>query len=419
MSTFDNLDMGNILSGDEAAALFTDDTPQETQTSPQSATTEEPATKPSSNDDTNNNEDVTTEVADSLDLFDEEDTKKTPSKTTEEPDKKPESVSSEKDTEGQGNTNAEQGDDSPKVYSSLLKALKVDGVLPDLADSDISDTVSPEQFRDLMMKQVKSELDDAQRRVLEALDNGVKPDVVRFYENSISYLNSVTADQLTEESEQGEKLRKQIISQDFMNKGFTPEKAEVLVNKLIETGSDIEEAQAALESNKEYFSKCYQEVQEKAKEATAKEQKQQQAKLDKLKEDIMSSETAFGSIPMDKATRKKVYDNVTKPIFKDDEGNYYTAVQKYKKDNPGEFIKNIGLLYTLTNGFKDIENVIKPQTKKEVKSALKELEQTLNNTQRNSDGTLHYVTTAKDSESHARGSIFDKGFQLDTSIFNK
>ncbi|MCI5628658.1 MAG: hypothetical protein MR346_03395 [Clostridium sp.] len=174
-----------------------------------------------------------------------------------------------------------------------------------------------------------------------------------------------------------------------MNRGYSAERAIKMTEKLFASGDDIEEATQALEGNKEYFGKKYNEILDNAKKENEQAKKDLKKQEEALKKDILSSDKVFGSIELDKSTRQKVYDNVTKPVYKDPEtGNYYTAIQKYKKDNENEFIKNVGLLYTLTNGFKNIDSLIKPQTKKEVKSRLKELEHTLNNTARNSNGTL-------------------------------
>jgi len=78
---------------------------------------------------------------------------------------------------------------------------------------------------------------------------------------------------------------------------------------------------------------------------------------------------------MTKQTRQKIYDNIAKPIYKDPEtGNYYTALQKYQKENNNDFIKNMGIVYTLTDGFKNMDGLIKGKLNKEMKKGFKELE---------------------------------------------
>jgi len=62
----------------------------------------------------------------------------------------------------------------------------------------------------------------------------------------------------------------------------------------------------------------------------------------------------------------------------------------------------------LTDNFTNLDNLIKGKVNKESKRAIRELENTLNNTHRTSDGNLNYVSgVSEDPES-----IF-KGYTLD------
>jgi hypothetical protein len=123
----------------------------------------------------------------------------------------------------------------------------------------------------------------------------------------------------------------------------------------------------------------------------------------------LKSDKIFGDVPIDKITRQKVYDNISKPIYKDPEtGEWLTSLQKYRKENENNFIKNVGIIYTLTDGFTNLEKLVSPTAKKEVKKKLKDLEHTLNNTARNNGGVLEFV-----GNTGATGkSIFD-GLTLD------
>ena len=86
------------------------------------------------------------------------------------------------------------------------------------------------------------------------------------------------------------------------------------------------------------------------------------------------------------------------------------AIQKYKLENENDFIKNVGLLFTLTDGFTNLDKLVSPSAKKQVKKKLQELEHTLNNTARNSGGTLKFVGSGNET---AGKSIFDQGFAID------
>jgi len=114
-------------------------------------------------------------------------------------------------------------------------------------------------------------------------------------------------------------------------------------------------------------------------------------------------------LAVNKITRQKAYDTIMKPLYKDSEtGEMLTAIQKYEKENKSEFMKNLGLLFTLTDGFTNLNKLVSDKVKKESKKAIRELENTLNNTSRTSDGNLKFVSgVGEDPES-----IF-KGYTLD------
>lgn len=128
-----------------------------------------------------------------------------------------------------------------------------------------------------------------------------------------------------------------------------------------------------------------------------------------MKKSILEDNKVFGDLQIDKATRQKVIDNISKPIYKNPEtGELLTAIQKYERENRTDFLKNVGILYTLTNGFKNLDSLVKGKVNKEMKKGLRELENTLNNTARTSDGNLNFMSGVGDSES-----IISKGWKLD------
>ena len=135
-----------------------------------------------------------------------------------------------------------------------------------------------------------------------------------------------------------------------------------------------------------------------------------QAEAEKLKESIMKDKQLFGDIELSNDIRKKAFDTISRPVYKDTEtGRYMTALQKYEMENRADFLKYTGLIYTLTNGFKDFDSFTKGKVKREVNKGLRELEQTLNSTRRNSNGSLKMVTSAKEDPE----SFIGRGLSLD------
>lgn len=299
-----------------------------------------------------------------------------------------ENKASEEDTSPKGVENS-----SPDFYSSIAKALAGDGVLKDVKDEDIKEITSAEDFADLIDKQVQNQLTERQRRIDEALRYGVETDDIKKYENIIENLDNITEEALSGEDEKSENLRKNLIYQDYINRGFSKERATREVNRSFDAGTDIDDAKEAIQSNKEYFTAQYNSLIKEAKKEAEETKKKYKKQAEELKDSIVNGEKAFGEVEVDKKTRQKVYDSIMKPIYTDpDTGERLTAIQKYERENKIDFIKNVGLLYVLTDGFKKVGGLLKGQVKKEVNKNLKELESVINNTSRTSSGSLDFAS---------------------------
>ena len=165
-----------------------------------------------------------------------------------------------------------------------------------------------------------------------------------------------------------------------------------------------------MKSNTEYFKGKYDDLIEDAKLEAQKEEENRKEQANKLKESILNEKNILGDLSIDKPTRQKIYDNISKPIYKDPEtGEYYTAIQKYEKDKRVDFLKYLGLIFTLTDGFKSLDGLVKGKVKKEVKNGLRDLEHAVNNTARNSDGNLKFVSGVDEDPE----SFIGKGWKID------
>lgn len=384
----ETLSMDNILGQDEIDSLFTDSI--EDNEPSKEETQEEPKDPPEKKKEA---ETKTTEV-DIDELFDS-----------------PEGVSSEENTKEKEDTPSSKGDTSPnKLYSSIAKAFAEEGIFPDLDDDAISKVETPEDLRDLVEQQIKANLDERQKRIDEALNAGVETSTIKRYESTIDYLDSITEDALSSETPEGEKLRKQLIYQDYINRGFSQQRASKEVQKALDNGTDIDDAKEALQGTREFFKSQYKNLIDDAKREEALEIEERKKQAAELKGSILSDKKVFGDLEVDNTTRKKIYDNISKPVYKDNEtGEVYTAIQKYEMENRVDFLKYVGLVYTLTDGFKNLDGLIKNKVRKETKKGLRELEHTLNNTARNSDGSLRFTSGVNEDPE----SFIGKGWDLD------
>lgn len=375
----EGLDLDNILDED-AMSLFNDDGTQEDTT---------PEDTPDNTGDDEQKEKKNTTEDSPEGMFGE-----------------PESVGSEdKNNEEQEDTLTDDGDGtSPKTdfFSSIAEAFAEEGILPNLDDDTIKKIKTPEDFRKAIDDYIKSELDEQQQRVKEALDNNIEVDTIRQYEGVLNYLDSIKAEDLKAEGKQGEELRQRLIFQDYINRGFDKSRAEREVKRAMKNGTDIEDAIEALNSCRDFYQDSYNDLLEEAKKARLEEEDERKKRAENLKKTIFDEKSKFfGDIELDQATRQKVFDNLSKPIYKDPKsGEAFTAIQRFEMEHSDEFLVKLSLLFTLTDNFKSLDKLVASKVKKGIKRGLKDLEGRINSTSRDANGNLRYTSGVDDTESY-------------------
>ena len=391
------LSFDNILGENEIETLFTD--PEDTEVVDEPTHTEEEEVTDTLDSDKPKEKNKTTEVVDPETLFEEE---------------TPESVGSGKDKEGKEDTVTDEEPDgtSPNdnFYSSIANALAVDGIFPNLDDETVKKAVDAESFSDLIEAEINARFDEKQQRISKALENGVEPTDIKKYESTLDYINKITDAAIAEESEKGEQLRYNLIYQDFLNKGMSADKAKKYTDRTINAGTDVEDAKEALQSNKEYFSGEYNRLLQEAQQQADEDKAERSKQAKQLQTSLLKDKNLFGDMEISNDVRKKAFETVSKPVYRDPEtGDYLTALQKYEIEHRADFLKYTGLFFAMTNGFKDFDSFAKGKVKKEMRKGLRDLEKTLNNTSRSKDGSLRMIISQKDDPD----SFISKGMKLD------
>ena len=315
-----------------------------------------------------------------------------------------ESVGSEDNQEKEDADSTKDNGTSPSnsIYSSIAKDLKEDGIFLDLDDETISSIQDAEGFYKAIEAQIQAKMDSRNKRIDDALNYDIEPSEIKKFENAISYLDSITEEAISDEGEEGEKLRKTLIYQDFINRGFSKERAKREMEKSFSAGTDIDDAKDALEGNKTYINSEYDKLVAEAKAEADKQAKERKDRAEALKKSIFEDKELFGELSVDKSTRQQIYDNIAKPVYKDPQtGEMLTAIQKYESENSVDFLKNLSIVYTLTDGFKNLDKLVKDRVNKEVRKGQRELEHVINNTSRHNDGSLRFTSGVSDKESRS------------------
>jgi hypothetical protein len=350
-----SFDINSLLSGEEAEALFEEKKPE---TETEIETDDAPAKEPETDD--------------------------------AEEQEAPEIVGEEKNgTEGAA---PDGGGASPDTfYSSIAYALRNDGILPDFSDEEMDKVKAPEDFAELIEKAVTSKFDERMKRIDQALGNGVQPDTIRAYEQTLQYLGSINEEALSAEGDDAEDLRRQLIYNDLVNRGYTQERANREIEKSFKSGSDIDDAKEALDALTKFYRAGYENIQQEAKARAEAQKAEQKKSSEAFRKMILEDEVKVGDTALDKRTKQRIYDAISKPVYKDpDTGQLMTQVQKFQKENPMEFLKQIGLWYVLTDGGKDVSGLAKSQARVEKNKNIRELERKINASQLSPDGSLRY-----------------------------
>jgi hypothetical protein len=377
----DGIDLGNILGAEEVEKMFSSNVVQEEEPSGESA---EEETSVDDNSETDNTAEV-----DFSELL----------------GNPPESVGSEKNKEEDGGTpESSNGQGSPQtnLFSSIARAIRDEGVFPDLSDDAIDAVKDSATLRKLFDDEIKKSLDERQQRIEEAINNGATSEEVQQYQNALNisqYLDdSNTFKLLTQENDEGEQLRKRMLYQDYINKGFKHERAVKMIQKSIDDGTDIEDAKEAFNSCKDFYNSQIEEFRSRIEEREQANKAEEQKRFSTLKKHLLDTEKFYGDVSVDRNTRQKAYDAITKPVFKDEQGNYMNALQKYQKENPIGFIENLALLFALTDEFRNVEKLTHKKVQQGIKKGFEEVANVLNTTRRNGDGTLNLANIGAGDE---------------------
>jgi hypothetical protein len=282
-----------------------------------------------------------------------------------------ENVAEEEDVSNEG----DQGDDSPNLFSSVAAVLHEQGVLPslDIESSKIKNV-------DDLATAIRNEADTLYKTTLieklgqEGADyilDGVPIKVYDEYKNNSDTLNSITEESLQSDIE----LSKNIVYQDYINKGLSEAKALKFVEKSVELGDDsiIDDAKESLLSIKDFNKKFIESEKTKSIETQKQVESQRLANEKSVKDSVYNTKELIKNQPFTKAVQDRVYKSITNIIGKSPDGDMENALMKARREDMVDFDTKLYYLFELTKGFKDFSSL----TRSGKNSAIKDLENAL------------------------------------------
>lgn len=263
------------------------------------------------------------------------------------------------------------------TFSIFGAALVEEGILTSSTEEELAKISSGEELLAVIDKEISSRLDERQRRIDEALNVGVPTPIIKEYESVINYLDTINDDVVSKETEEGEALRKQLITEDYLNKGFSKERAERETRKSLESGNDIEDAKEALIEVRKHYKSLYTNTVEEGKKVVNANKQKEIDSAKKVEDMIIKEKELFPGLVLAQDVRQKIADTAYKAVYTDSNGNKFSALQKFQKENPEEFLAKVSTIFTLTDGFKDFSKLVDTHVKKVTSAKLKDLDNKL------------------------------------------
>lgn len=311
---------------------------------------------------------------------------------SEEDDNPLESDDNDDETDNENNNGDDNDTSSLNLYSSLAKVLYEEGVTPHL-NLETDKVESVEDLISVIKKEIQTSefegLTDNQKFYLNAIREGIPEETIKDTIEASITIESITEDDL----ETNEDLRVNIISQYYIAKGMSDKEASKLAQRSVNLAEDLDDAKSSLAALKDMTEQLKTKQLEDAKLQREKIVNDNNQKLIQLKQTITDIDEIIPGNKIDPKAKDVLYNIITKPVAEKD-GKPVNAVFNYMSENPVDAQIKLAYIYSLTDGFKNMDKLI---TSKAKSKASRELEDTLRRTKFNATGTHNFNTNDNDS----------------------
>ena len=256
-----------------------------------------------------------------------------------------------KGTDATDDNNSNSSTLSPKFFSSLVQALKEGGILEDITDDDIK---SQDDFFKVLEDGIKqrefSDLNDGQKEYLEALRSGIPHEEIASHQRNIEAYNSITDDAIEEETTDGEDLRRTVITNNLISKGFTDHKAKKLVDKMFDSGEDVEEAKDALIELKDVEKKSFEDKKQQNLINKKAQEKSEKEAIEKLNKIVKDTKEIIPGLQIPQLIKNTIIKGLTQPVGYTEDNRPLDIISKFLYENPIEGRVKLAYLLSVTEG---------------------------------------------------------------------
>jgi len=185
-------------------------------------------------------------------------------------------------------------------------------------------------------KVVSDKLDDYSKEYAELRKSGFATEEAGNALLTLEALDSITEDDLGEEDK--EDLRRTIIKENYKaTTSFSESKIDRLVKRAFDINADVEDAQEALESLREAKKQELVDAKENQKKAQEDAQESYNESLQSLGKHIDALEEIIPGKKINKQTKTKIKDIITKPVKQSEDGYAMNAIWAKRHEDPESF----------------------------------------------------------------------------------
>jgi len=240
----------------------------------------------------------------------------------------------------------DQKKSSPSLYSPLAKVLHEQGVLPSADPDSIKNIKDVDSFVEL----IKKEIEVQTKEQLEQVKKEVVTEDFKKRETVKAQLEKVTDNILAKDKN----VASQLIYQDFINKGYTEEKAKKYTERSILSEDWVDDAKDAKQSILDRITEVEEEEAEERELEITRRKEEAKKETDLIKSKVFDTSEVLKGIPISKTAKDQIFNTITKPVSKNpNTGEAENEIMKYRRENPVDFVYNLAYTYTVTKGFKD------------------------------------------------------------------
>lgn len=276
------------------------------------------------------------------------------------------------------------------VYANVARALMEDGIFNTLDVSGVNDAGT---FREAMEAEINNRLTPLQQRVNAALSYGMQPDEIQQYEGAMREAQSYTDDMVTDESDDGVELRRNLIYQACLARGMNDTQAEREVEKSFKAGTDIDDAKDARDTVVSAIQSRYDTAMRERAEATRRQQQSYEDYQRALYDSVVRDDgRMFGRLTEN--TKRMVLGNMFDKSVRMKDGRVMTPIEAAAAADPVGFQKALSVAFTLTDGFRNFDKLGAVRANRAVKRGIEGLERTLRGGSGRSGGSYRYANNA-------------------------